>query len=285
MNMIHLVTDSTAYLPPDLKAQCGIRTISLNISCGDQTFAEDGGITQEEFVDLVASVDTAPTTSQPSVGEFMELYQELTRDGDEVISIYISEKLSGTVPNARSAAREVAPERISVVDSRSTSVGLLIMVLSACEALAAGKDRAQVLSMLERMVQECEIIFSVETLEYLHKGGRISGASRFLGTVLSIKPILYLEDGKIEALDKVRTTRRARQRILDEIVQRMAGRRVHAGVTHLLAPEAAEELAAAARERLNCASMHVSELGPVIGSHVGPGLLGIAACPVSEEGY
>jgi DegV family protein with EDD domain len=283
--MIHMVTDSSAYLPPDLKAQYGIRTTSLNICVGDQTFAEDGGITQGEFVKLVSTVETAPTTSQPSVGEFMQLYQELTGDGDEVISVHISEKLSGTVPNARSAAQEVASDRISVVDSRSTSVGLLIMVVSACKAIAAGRDRAQVLSMLERMVQECEIVFSVETLEYLHKGGRISGASRFLGTVLNIKPILYLEEGKIEALDKVRTTKRARQRILDEIAQRMAGRRVHAGVTHLLAPEAAQELVAAARERLDCASMYVSELGPAIGSHVGPGLLGIAACPVGEDGF
>jgi DegV family protein with EDD domain len=283
--MIHLVTDSTAYLPPEIKAQYNIHTISLKICVGGQTFDEDGGITKDEFYRLLAKVETAPTTSQPSAGEFEALYRQLVQNGDEVISVHISEGLSGTVPNARAAAQQIAPDRITVVDSRTTSIGLLILVTAAGEALVAGKTKAQVLAMLERMVGECVAFFTVEDLAYLHKGGRINTASRFLGTLLNIKPILYLHEGKIEALDKTRTTSRARQRVLDEVVRAMGQRPVRASVAHIQAREAAEEMAAQARQRLNCQAVYISEVGPAIGSHTGPGLIGLSACPVGEDGF
>jgi len=283
--MIHLVTDSTAYLPPEIKAQYNVHTISLKICVGDQTFDEDGGITKEEFFRLLAKVETTPTTSQPSAGEFIALYQQLAVGDDEVVSVHISSGLSGTVPNALAAAQEVAPDRISVVDSRTTAIGLVIMVAAAGEALVAGRTRPQVVSMLERMVRESVAFFSVEDLAYLQKGGRINTAARLLGTLMNIKPILYLNEGKIEALDKVRTTRKARMRLLDEVEQRMAGRLVRASVTHVQAPEAAADIAALARQRLNCKEVYLSELGPAIGSHTGPGLVGIAACPVGEDGF
>ena len=281
--MIHLVTDSTAYLPPEVQDKYNVHTISLKICVGDKTYNEEGGITKAEFFKLLADVATAPTTSQPSAGEFIELYERLLGEEDEIISVHISEGLSGTVPNARAAAQELAPDRIHVVDSRTTAIGLLIMVISAGEALAAGRSRDQVLAMLERMVKESCAYFMVETLEYLHKGGRINTASRFLGTLLNIKPILYLHEGKIEALDKVRTTRRARERVLDEVVQWVGQKPARVAIMHIQAEDAAQALAVQVRERLNCVSLHFSEAGPVIGSHVGPGTLGIAACPVQEE--
>jgi len=283
--MIHLVTDSTAYLPPEIKARFNVHTISLKIIVDGQTYDEDGGITKDKFYRLLAKVDTTPTTSQPSAGEFMALYQQLAVGDDEVISVHISSGLSGTVPNALAAAQEVAPDRISVIDSRTTAIGLVIMVAAAGEALAAGRTRPQVVSMLERMVRECVAFFSVEDLAYLQKGGRINTATRFLGTLMSIKPILYLNEGKIEALDKVRTTRKARVRLLDEVEQRMAGRLVRVSVTHVQAQEAAVDIATLARQRLNCKEVYLSELGPAIGSHTGPGLVGIAACPIGEDGF
>jgi len=278
--MIHLVTDSTANLTPEIKSEFNVHTISLKLCVGDQTFDEEGGITQEEFFKLLERVDTTPTTSQPSAGEFIELYERLTGGGDEVISIHISEGLSGTVPNAIAAAQEVAPDRISVVDSRTAAIGLILMVVAAGEAIAAGQDRAQVVDMLARMVEESEAIFYVEDLAYLHKGGRIGGAARFIGTLLNIKPILYIDGGKIEALDKERTTRRAKARMLDEIAQRMGQRPVRVAVGHIRAPEAAAEMADRARARLNCVSSYITEIGPAIGSHLGPGFLGLAACPL-----
>jgi DegV family protein with EDD domain len=283
--MIHLVTDSTAYLPDDIRQKYGVHTTSLKVNVGDQTYDEEGGISKAEFYRLLADVATAPTTSQPSAGDFMSVYQPLVADeGDEVVSVHISEGFSGTVPNALAAARELAPERIHVVDSRTTSVCLMNMVIAAGEAIAAGKGVAEIRSMLERMVDESCIYFSVDTLEYLHKGGRIGAASRFLGTLLNIKPILYVHEGVIQPLDKTRTTKRARKRILDEVEQAVGQRPSRVGVAHIRAEEAAQELAEQAREQLNCVSLYISEVGPVVGSHVGPGTLGLGACPVGEDG-
>ncbi len=279
--MIHLVTDSTANLPLEIKTKFNVHTVSLKLITGDQTYDEEGGMSQEEFFRLLGSVATAPTTSQPSSGEFIALYQKLTADPeDEVISIHISEGLSGTVPNARIAAEQVAPTRISVVDSRLTSVGLLLMVVAAGEAVAAGKSRGQILSLLDRLIAENVTVFTVDTLEYLHRGGRINTASRWLGTLLNIKPVLQLKDGKIEPLDKVRSLNRAMQRAVDELVYRLDGRPVHAAVAHILAYDNAVKLVEMVKERLNCASICISEVGAVIGSHVGPGTLGVSASPV-----
>ncbi len=278
--MIHLVTDSTAYLPQEIRSKYDVHTVSLKICVGDRTYDEEGGIAQEEFFKLLANVETTPTTSQPSVGEFISLYERLTADGDEVLSIHISSGLSGTVPNATSAARQVAPDRITVVDSQTTAIGLLLLVIAAGEEIAAGKGRGEVVSVLDRLIRESTAIFMVENLAYLHKGGRINTAARFLGTLLSIKPILYIKDGKIEPLDKTRTSKKARRRVLDEVVQRIGKRPVRAAVAHILAPQAAQEMAATVRERLNCREIYISEVGPVIGSHVGPGFLGVAACPL-----
>jgi DegV family protein with EDD domain len=261
-----------------------VHIVSLKVIVGDQTYDEEGGITKAEFFKLLSDIATTPTTSQPAAGEFMELYEQLLGDEDEIISVHISSGVSGTVPNALAAAREVAPGRIHVIDSRTTAVGLMIMVIAAGEAIAAGKRCPEILSMLDRMVDESCIYFSVDTLEYLHKGGRIGAASRFLGTLLNIKPVLYLNEGVIQPLDKVRTTKKARGRILDEVEQVVGQRPAYVAVAHIQAEEAAQELAERARERLNCASLHISEIGPAVGTHVGPGTLGLAACPVGEEG-
>jgi len=283
--MIHLVTDSTAYIPQELRVKYDMHVIPLKICIQDTTRNEEGDITKEEFYRLLADVSTAPTTSQPAVGEFLALYKPLVEnEGDEVISIYISEGISGTVPNAQMAAQQVAPGRIHVVDSRTSAGGLMILVLAAGEAIAAGKSVDEVLAMLDRMVDESCAYFMVEDLAYLHKGGRINTASRFLGTLLSIKPILYMHEGKIQALDKTRTSARARRRVLDEVAGKLGDRPAHVVVAHIQAAEAAEEMVQRARERLNCATVYMQEVGPVIGTHVGPGFLGICACPVMEDG-
>lgn len=282
--MIHLVTDSTAYLTDEIRQKYRVDTASLKINVGDQTYDEEGGLTKAEFYRLLADVATAPTTSQPSAGDFLKVYEQLSGNEDEIISIHISDGLSGTVPNALAAAQEVAPGRIHVVDSRTTSVCLMNMVIAAGEAIAAGKSSAEILVMLERMVDESCIYFSVDTLEYLHKGGRINTASKWLGTLLNIKPILYLHEGVIQPLDKTRTTKKARARILEEVAQVVGDRPARVGVAHIQAEKAAQVLAEQARDRLNCVSLYIQEVGPVVGAHVGPGTLGLGACPVGEDG-
>ena len=280
--MIHLVTDSTAGLPPEIKQQYDVSTISLKICVGDQTFDEDGGITQEAFYELLSSVETTPTTSQPSQGEFVALYEQLAGDEGEIISIHISEGLSGTVPNARAAAEQVAPGRISVVDSRTTSLSQMAMVMAAGEAITAGKSRAEIVAMLERMARESETIFVVDTLEYLHKGGRINTASRLLGTMLDVKPILHVHEGKVEPLSKVRSRKKALRYLLEEVSQRLGKKPVRGGVIHIQSRDEAEALAKELKTQLNWISLHTVELGPALGSHTGPGVLGVAACPVAD---
>ncbi len=283
--MIHLVTDSSAYLPPEVQSKYNVHTISLKVIVNDQTYDEEGGITKDEFYKLLSSVATTPTTSQPAAGEFVKLYEGLLADKeDEIIALLISEGLSGTIPNARAAAQEVAPDRIHVLDSRTSSIGLLVLVIAAGEAIAAGKSSAEIVSLLETKIDQVCTYFMVEDLQYLHKGGRINTASRLMGTLLNIKPILYMCGGKIEALDKTRTSKRARQRVLDEVIAIVGQKPVRAAVAHIQAEEAAEEMFARVQEQLNCVSLHISEVGPAIGTHVGPGFLGVAACPVSEDG-
>lgn len=283
--MIHLVTDSTAYVPQELREKYSMHVISLKLTFQDKTYDEEGDLTKDEFYRLLANVSTAPTTSQPAVGEFLALFEPLVENKeDEVIAIFISEGISGTVPNAQMAAQQVAPDRIHVVDSRTAAGGLTILALAAGEAIAAGKSVDEVLALLDRMVDESCAYFMVEDLAYLHKGGRINTASRFLGTLLSIKPVLYMHEGKLEALDKMRTSAKARNRVLDEVANKLGDRPAYVVVAHIQAAEVAEEMIQRVRERLNCEAVYLQEVGPVIGTHVGPGFLGICACPVVGEG-
>jgi DegV family protein with EDD domain len=158
------------------------------------------------------------------------------------------------------------------------------MIISVGEAIAAGADCSEILAMLDQMIEKSCAYFMVETLEYLHKGGRINTAARFLGTLLNIKPILYMHEGKVEALDKARTSKKARQRVLDEVMKQVGEQPVRAAVAHIQADQAAREMAQVVQERFDCVSLHISEVGPVIGTHVGPGFLGVAACPLIPIG-
>jgi DegV family protein with EDD domain len=158
------------------------------------------------------------------------------------------------------------------------------MIIATGEAIAAGATCEEILAMLDQMIAKSCAYFMVETLEYLHKGGRINTASRFLGTLLNIKPILYMHDGKVQPLDKTRTSKKARQRVLDEVANAIGDQPARVAVAHIQAQEGALDMAEAAEARFNCVSLHISEVGPVIGTHVGPGFLGVAACPVIPVG-
>jgi DegV family protein with EDD domain len=281
--MIHLVTDTTAYLPPELLDRWRVHVVPLKVNLGEECVDEDK-ISQELFFDRLKEVETAPSTSQPALGEFMRLYERLTANGDEVLSIHISEGLSGTARVALIAAQEVAPNRISVVDSRSATCGLALMIHAAAQALDEGVPRVAAAKLVRWMTGSYAGIFLVENLEYLAKGGRINGAARLMGQVLQLRPILHMNDGKIDALTVTRTRRRGQQVILDRVAGAMGDGPVRAFITHIQSPGDADALAERARVRLNCVDLFINETGPVIGSHVGPGFLGLAACPVSEAG-
>jgi DegV family protein with EDD domain len=277
MAEVKIVTDSTAYLPAELIARYGIRVVPLKVLFGPEAYAEGVDISNGEFYGKLMEASTLPTTSQPSVGDFLQVYGEADREAVPILSIHISSKLSATFSTALTAKSELPQSQIEIVDSLSTSMGLGMIVLAAARAADEGQPLSQIRASCEKLIRSMNVFFMVDTLEYLHKGGRIGGAAALLGTVLRIKPLLYLKEGQIEVLAKVRTKRRALKRLLELVEKRVPeGTSVHTAVIHAQAAEEASALAKEIRARFNCAEMYLSELGPVIGTHVGPRAIGLA---------
>jgi DegV family protein with EDD domain len=278
--MIKIVTDSTAYLPESTIRHHDIRIVPLYVHFGEEAFKEGVELSNEAFYARLGEAPTLPTTSQPSAGEFHQVFKELADEGHEIVVLTISSKLSGTW-NSAMAAKEMLPgAAISVVDSLTTSVGLQLMVETAAGAVANGVTRQELADQLEEMKQRIHIFFAVDTLEYLAKGGRIGNAKAFLGTLLKVKPILSLQDGAIEPLEQVRTRRKALDRMLDLVVERASsnGTEAKVAVAHALALEEAGRCKSELLDRLDCGDLALAEIGPVIGTHTGPGVIGIAVC-------
>lgn len=277
--MIKIVTDSTAYLPEAMCRQHDLRVVPLCVHFGEQTFREGVEMSNEEFYARLKASPVLPTTSQPSAGEFHTVFKELAKAGHDIVALTISSKLSGTW-NSAMAAKEMLPEaNITVIDSLSTSIGLQLMIEAALEAVAAGASTQEITERIEEIKQKILVLFVVDTLEYLAKGGRIGNAKAFLGTLLKVKPILVLQDGAIEPLEQVRSRRKAHARML-ELIEEHLGENAplgKIGFANALVPEEATALAQQLQSRLGCAEPFVSDLGPVVGTHTGPGVIGVAA--------
>jgi len=271
---IRLVTDSTAYLPAKtLQKYPFIDIVPLSVNFEDDNmldYVENNSI----FVEKLENSDNLPTTSRPSPEQFLEVFRPVVQAGGEVICITLSSKLSGTYESALTAAREVDEEKITVIDSKVTAAGLAYLAEQAAELVLQGKKRKEIVDIITEKAEKIKIVLIPATLEYLKKGGRIGGAKAFLGTIMNIKPILYVTDGKVEALDKVRTTKKALARLVDE----MPADAKRIVVAHLMAPEVAEKIKALIANKATNARIDVVELGPVISVHVGPGVVGAILC-------
>jgi len=274
---VAVVVDSTAYIPAELVKQYNLHVIPLHVNWAGQSLRDNVDITPNEFYKKLVEAKEMPTTSQPSAGEFFDFYSELAETADHIISLHISSELSGTVASAHAAAKLMEDFPIEIVDSYSTSMGLGYMALAAAQALEQGADYKEAANAARAIIPHMHVVFAVDTLEFLHRGGRIGGAQRFFGSMLSIKPLLQLENGRIEALEKVRTKRKAVQRLLEIGLERSANAsKVYAAVAHAASPAEAESLAAQVEDQLHPTALHVVELSPVIGTHTGPGALGLA---------
>jgi DegV family protein with EDD domain len=276
---VAVVCDTTAYLPRELVAQHGIQLVSLYVNWGDDGSEREADMPNfDAFYDRLRAAEQLPTTSQPSIGDFLAVYEPLVNQGHDVVSIHISGGISGTVESARQAADRVkesgARGSVEVVDSRSGCGGLGLVALSAARAAQAGAGVEEVLERAEQMRNGLKMWFAVDTLEYLRRGGRIGMASAWLGSALKIKPILTLEE-EITPIERVRTGARARRRLADYAEQRKGDGADVWVVQHIQAPDEAAELVSVVQEMMGCPPLWVSEVGPVIGAHVGPGLLGI----------
>lgn len=279
--MIKIVTDSTSYLPADEIQEFDIRIVPLNVHFGEgQVFQEGITIDNDQFYAMLAEAPELPTTSQPSPGQFLDVFSELTEAGHDVICLVISSKLSGTYQSALDARHMLPDANIVVIDTLSTVSCLGLMAITAAEMAADGRTVEEIVARAEQMRDDMRLYFVVDTLEYLQKGGRIGAAAAFLGTLLKVKPILMLDEGVIKPLDKVRSKRKAIQRLLSELESHVSpDQPVQAIAMHAQASEEARELGLEVRRRFNCHRFYFGEVGPVIGTHTGPGLLGAAICP------
>jgi len=277
MSKIAILTDSTAYLPKDFVENHNIRVVPLKIHWDGVNFEDGIDITPSEFYERLAKSSTIPTTSQPPAEEFLQIYEELAADYDGIIVPLISSGISGTVSSAKTAASTFSKIPVEVVDTRSTAAGLALIDIAVAQAVAEGKNLAEIKTFAEAIVQSLSLFFAVDTLKYLHRGGRIGGASRYFGTALRIKPILYLDnDGKIDALERVRTKRKAMEKLLQLAIEKANKKPVHVGIMHANAPREAMKLRSKLLINLDCKQSKIYEMSPVIGTHVGPGTLGVA---------
>jgi DegV family protein with EDD domain len=276
---VAVVTDSTAYLPAELVAEHGIEVVPLQVVIGGQSH-DEGGETSSRSVTEALRSWTPVTTSRPGPAAFAAVYERAAAAGASgVVSVHLSSQMSGTVESAQLAAKE-APLRVEVVDSRSLGMGLGFAVLAAARAAAAGGSVDVVSQVAREQAESSSSVFYVDTLEYLRRGGRIGPAAALLGSAFAVKPLLHLVDGHIEPLEKVRTSARAIARLEELAVERAGPGPVDAAVHHLANPERAAALADRLRDRLpGLRDLLVSEVGAVVGAHVGPGMLAVVVAP------
>lgn len=274
---VAIVTDSTATIPSDLVKKYQIKVIPQCLIWEEKTYRDGIDITPREFYERLKNSKDLPTTSQPSAGEFFEFFSKVAEGYDEILGIFISDELSGTVDSAR-AARDMLPElNIEIIDSRSASMGLGFITLAAARSIEQGQNLSETADIAKKLVPLAKAIFVVDTLEYLHRGGRIGGAKRLVGSMLSIKPVLHLEDGRIEPLASLRTKRKAIDRALEIVSQDVAGKGpIHACVIHAAAPQEAAEFQGRVKQLITPVELLVCELSPVVGTYTGPGLVGLA---------
>ncbi|MEX2421122.1 MAG: DegV family protein, partial [Actinomycetota bacterium] len=274
-----IVCDTTAYLPDDLVEERGIHRISLYVTLEGETRPELEIRDYPKFFKRLRESEEGASTSQPSVGDFLAVYEPLLAKGQEIVSIHLSAGISGTCESARQARERLIEEgkggeRVHVVDSRSACGGQGLLTLAAASAAEAGAGAAEVLERVQRTRDGLKMWFAIDTLEYLRKGGRIGAAQAWIGSALKIKPILTLEE-EITPIERVRTRRRALERMVA-----FARERHEAGadawvVQYIVDEDAASQLADHCREIFGTEPVFISEIGPVIGAHVGPGLLGV----------
>ncbi|TMW72368.1 DegV family protein [Alteribacter natronophilus] len=276
MNRIAVLTDSTSYIPKQLREEHDIAMIPLNVVFGDEEYKEELDITTEQFYEEMKTKETLPKTSQPSVGLFEETYSKLAEEHDEIIVVTLSSGISGTYQTAVSAANMMEGIEIHVFDSEISCMPQGFFALTAARMIREGKTSKEIMDYLYKMKDNMRAYFMADDLSHLHRGGRLNGAQLFVGSLLQIKPVLHFENKVIVPFEKVRTAKKALARIeglLDEDARH--GEALDIVVIHANRPEKAEEIADDLKMKYPSANVYISYFGPVIGTHLGEGSLGI----------
>jgi DegV family protein with EDD domain len=279
---VAIVSDTCHYLRREVVAEHGIHEVSLYVHWPDETVRESEITDYGAFYERLRRATDLPTTSQPSIGDFLSVYEPLLQEGNEIVSIHLAGGMSGTVRSAEQAREQLGrdADRVHVIDSETACGGQGLILLAAAAAARAGGDGRAVSDRALRAREQLKMWFAIDTLEFLRRGGRIGGAQAWLGSTLKIKPILTVQS-QITPVERVRTSRRAFERLVDLLRDRAAEGADGWMVQHIQAPREAEQLVDRGGEIFNTEPVTVSEIGPVIGAHVGPGLLGVGAIPSS----
>ena len=280
---VAIVTDGACSLTPAQGERLGIHIAPVYVTFGEKTYRAGVDLDNDEFYRFLGASKKLPTTAQPTAADFMNIYNKLAEEVDEIITIVISHHMSATIQSAEMAREQFDKVPVHIIDSESVSLGLGMMAIGAARAAEQGQNAQAVLKLVESLKQNMNVIFTVKTLEYLHKGGRIGGATAFLGTALDIKPILYLKQGRIEPLERQRTRKRAISRLVELMKQNVGEKPVHVGILHGNVPDESRQLEQSIRSQFKCVEVSTSDMGPVIGVHAGPGTLGLVFYTSDQE--
>jgi DegV family protein with EDD domain len=279
MSRVAIVTDSTAYIPAELTKHLNITVVPLILIWGEESFTDGVDILPDAFYRRMANSKIIPTTSQATIPSMKSTFEALLEQGFAVLGIFLSSSLSGTVQSAIQAREmlEKGKDKIAIIDSLATTMALGWPVLTVARAADSGANLVECQKLAEKARDQTGVMFVVETLEYLRRGGRIGGAQAMLGTMLNVKPLLELQDGRIEAVEKIRTKGKALSRMLDLVEEKVAGRiPIRLAIAHANAEAEALALLETARQRFDPVESLHTPLSPVIGTHAGPGTLALA---------
>jgi DegV family protein with EDD domain len=272
---VAIVSDTCHYVPSEIIARLNIHLVSLYVHWDGETMRESEIVDYDAYYSRLRDARNMPTTSQPSIGDFLAVYEPLLDAGDDIVSIHLAGGMSGTVGAAEQAREQLGDRagRVYVIDSQTACGGEGLIMLAAAGAVRDGADAQATAERALRARDDLKMWFAIDTLEYLRRGGRIAGAQAWLGSALQIKPILTVKS-EITPVERVRTSRRAFERMVGLLRERAEAGADGWMVQHIQAPNEAQELAARGEEIFGCEPVVISEIGPVIGTHVGPGLLG-----------
>jgi DegV family protein with EDD domain len=278
MSKIALVTDSTAYIPQELIDKYNIKVAPQVLIWGDESFEDGVDIKPAEFYTRLQKATIMPSTSQVTIAKFQYIFGKLLEQDCQILAVLISEKLSGTINSAIQAQAALpAGAPIRIVDSNTTAMALGFQVLNMARAIEDGATINECVILAEKATQNTGVIFAVDTLEFLHRGGRIGTGSRFLGTALNIKPILEVRGGKVEAVERVRTRKKSLARLVELVEEQAAGRTpLRLASLHANAEEEAREVLEMASAKLGAVESIMTSVSPVVGTHTGPGTVGLA---------
>jgi DegV family protein with EDD domain len=276
-NRVAVVTDSGAYLPPELVDRYAIHVVPVYLIMGDRSWRDGVDIDPPAFYELLRTSPDFPTTSQPNVADFRDLFLRLADEFDAIVAVLLTSKLSGTVASATAAAAELPHLSIEIVDSLGVSMAEGYPVLAAARVADAGGDLAAVTAAARAFIGKTHLYFVLGTLEYLHRGGRIGTVSKLIGSALDLKPVLEFRDGMIEAVARVRTRTKALEKVYELVAGHISpGDRVHMSIINVAAPEEAAQFGAELIARFQPVEVLEVECSPAIGTHAGPGTVGVA---------